>query len=287
MSTTIHLMQGLPASGKSTYVRENFTNGELVVSRDQLRKMFGLTSKGILDNAGEKEVTKVQMALVRDAIQRGQDVVIDNTNLNWNSAQPFYKLGVNVVPHVMDTSVDECFRRNARREDRVPDDVIERMAARPACALHTQTFEPYVPDTTLPPAYIFDIDGTLADSRGVRDVYDNTRVHLDKLIKPVAWVHWALEYADCDTLFLSGRAEGCREQTQNWLRGYVVSPREPLRLYMRPEGDRRDDAVVKSELFDLVAQHYNVLGVFDDRERVVNMWRTRGIKTFHVDYGQF
>ena len=287
MSTTIHLMQGLPASGKSTYVRGNFTNGELVVSRDQLRKMFGLTSKGILDNAGEKEVTKVQMALVRDAIQRGQDVVIDNTNLNWNAAQPFYKLGVNVVPHVMDTSVDECVRRNALREDRVPDGVIERMAAKPACALHTQTFEPYVPDTTLPPAYIFDIDGTLADSRGVRDVYDNTRVHLDKLIEPVAWVYGALERVGYDILFLSGRAEGCREQTQNWLREHVVSPREPLRLYMRPEGDRRDDAVVKSELFDLVAQHYNVLGVFDDRERVANMRRTRGIKTFHVDYGQF
>lgn len=286
MGTTIHLMQGLPASGKSTYVRENFTNGELVVSRDQIRKMFGLTSKGVLDNAGEKEVTKVQMALVRDAIQRGQDVVIDNTNLNWNSAQPFYKLGVNVVPHVMGTSVDECVRRNALREDRVPDGVIERMAAKPACALHTQTFEPYVPDTTLPPAYIFDIDGTLADSRGVRDVYDNTRVHLDKLIESVACVQDALDFVDFSIIHLSGRAEGCREQTQDWLRANVAANRG-VSLFMRAEGDRRDDAVVKSELFDLVAQHYNVLGVFDDRARVVNMWRTRGLKTFHVDYGQF
>ena len=278
-------MQGLPASGKSTYVRETFTNGEIVVSRDQIRKMFGLTSKGILDNAGEKEVTKVQMALVRDAIQRGQDVVIDNTNLNWNAAQPFYKLGVNVIPHVMGTSVDECVRRNALREDRVPDGVIERMASKPACALHTQTFEPYVPDPTLPPAYIFDIDGTLADSRGVRDVYDNTRVHLDKLIEPVVYVLSALCSTGFSTIFLSGRAEGCREQTQNWLRAKVTSG--SVTLFMRAEGDRRDDAVVKSELFDLVAQHYNVLGVFDDRARVVNMWRTRGLKTFHVDYGQF
>ena len=287
MSTTIHLMQGLPASGKSTYVRENFTNGELVVSRDNIRKMFGATGKTVLDADDEKRVTEAQMGLVRDAITRGVDVVIDDTNLNANFTRAYYKLGVNVIPHVMGTSVDECVRRNALREDRVPDGVIERMAVKPACALHTQTFEPYVPDTTLPPAYIFDIDGTLADSRGVRDVYDNTRVHLDKLIEPVAWVYGALERVGYDILFLSGRAEGCREQTQNWLREHVVSPREPLRLYMRPEGDRRDDAVVKSELFDRVSQHYNVLGIFDDRARVVNMWRTRGLKTFHVDYGQF
>ena len=75
MSTAIHLMQGLPASGKSTYVRENFANGELVLSRDNIRKMFGATGKTVLDAGDEKKVTEVQMGLVRDAITRGVDVV--------------------------------------------------------------------------------------------------------------------------------------------------------------------------------------------------------------------
>ena len=292
MSTTIHLMQGLPASGKSTYVRENFTNGELVVSRDEIRKMFGLTGKGVLDNAGEKRVTQIQMALVRDAIQRGQDVVIDNTNLTQMAVQPFYKLGVNVVPHVMDTPLEECIRRNNLRREKVADGVIERMSSRPIVELRTQIFEPYVADESLPVAWIFDIDGTLADSKGVRDVYDNTRLHLDRLIAPVARVlnavAGALTDRDDKIVFLSGRDAVSQDVTETWLRDKgLFWPCESL-LFMRPEGDRRDDAIVKSELFDThVAPNFNVLGVFDDRARVVNMWRTKGLRVFHVDYGQF
>jgi hypothetical protein len=60
-------------------------------------------------------------------------------------------------------------------------------------------------------------------------------------------------------------------------------------LLMRPVGDKRPASVVKAELFDAhVRKHYNVLGVFDDRDQVVNeCWRAMGIRTYQVALGAY
>jgi hypothetical protein len=42
---------------------------------------------------------------------------------------------------------------------------------------------------------------------------------------------------------------------------------------MRAEGDDRKDWIVKKEFYDEISKDYNVLGVFDDRDQVVAMWR--------------
>jgi hypothetical protein len=45
---------------------------------------------------------------------------------------------------------------------------------------------------------------------------------------------------------------------------------------------------VKLELFDRhVRGAFDVQGVFDDRNRVVEMWRSIGLKCFHVQEGNF
>ena len=42
---------------------------------------------------------------------------------------------------------------------------------------------------------------------------------------------------------------------------------------MRPESDSSCDTIIKKRLFlKYVAPFYNVVGVFDDRPKVVNMW---------------
>ena len=288
MSTTIHLMQGLPGSGKSTYVGETFVNDEIVASRDTISKMFGVVGKGILDADGEAKVTEVQTAIIRDAISRGVDVVVDDTNLNNVNARRFYKFGVNVQPHVMDTPVEECLLRNSLRPDRVPDEVILRMWSQRDKwpILEPQVFTPYVPNRDNHKVYVFDIDGTLATAAGRRSPYDYSKVHQDDVIREIADIVLALWSAGTASVFLSGRSEGSREMTEGWLRANVIDV--PPVLFMRAEGDFRDDSIVKSELFDThVAPKYCAAGVFDDRSRVVNMWRTKGLRTFHVDYGQF
>lgn len=46
---------------------------------------------------------------------------------------------------------------------------------------------------------------------------------------------------------------------------------------------------VKRELFDkYVRDRYNIVGVFDDRDQVVHMWRKQlGLTVLQVDYGNF
>ena len=57
---------------------------------------------------------------------------------------------------------------------------------------------------------------------------------------------------------------------------------------MRAEGDYRADDVVKGELLDrILADGYHPELVFDDRTRVVNMWRARGIMCAQVAEGDF
>lgn len=57
---------------------------------------------------------------------------------------------------------------------------------------------------------------------------------------------------------------------------------------MRAEGDQRNDAIVKEELFfDNVEGNFNVHVCVDDRDRVVLRWREMGIKCFQVEPGAF
>ena len=57
---------------------------------------------------------------------------------------------------------------------------------------------------------------------------------------------------------------------------------------MRAEGDNRKDAIVKMELFNkYIRHHYNVRRVYDDRQQVVDMWRSLGLTVLQVAPGQF
>jgi hypothetical protein len=55
---------------------------------------------------------------------------------------------------------------------------------------------------------------------------------------------------------------------------------------MRKEKDNRNDAIIKSEIADEIEKEYNILCVFDDRKRVVDMWINRGIFVFDVGQGK-
>lgn len=57
---------------------------------------------------------------------------------------------------------------------------------------------------------------------------------------------------------------------------------------MRTAGDYRDDSIVKLELYhEMCDDGYDPYMVFDDRDRVVSMWRELGVRCMQVDYGNF
>ena len=130
--------------------------------------------------------------------------------------------------------------------------------------------------------YLCDIDGTLASHDGIRSPYDESKVLLDKPL-PTCEVIKALEKSGKHIIFFSGRTEACRIDTMKWLKTHLGFT--PV-LYMREVGDRRNDAIIKEELYNNhIKGRYNVLGVWDDRLRVVDMWHRLGLFIFCCNQG--
>ena len=59
-------------------------------------------------------------------------------------------------------------------------------------------------------------------------------------------------------------------------------------LYMRKQGDNREDSIVKEEMYlNEIKPKYNVDLVIDDRDQVVKMWRKIGLTCWQVANGNF
>jgi hypothetical protein len=135
---------------------------------------------------------------------------------------------------------------------------------------------------------VFDIDGTLANIEHrldyVRSKPKNWKafdagIPNDKVNLPVAEVFTSMLFHP-DIVLASGRNERSRKATEDWLwdnklRGYQ-------KLYMRKADDFRSDDIVKQEILDQIIADYGRKPdmVFDDRKRVVDMWRRNGIWVF-------
>jgi hypothetical protein len=147
--------------------------------------------------------------------------------------------------------------------------------------------------------YIFDIDGTLADI--------SHRLHLiNSDLHPADWnafykacyndapifdvitVARSLAAAGHIVVYSTGRSTLIYNETIDWLKKYRLP--NPQRVYMRPDGDHREDSVVKSELLDMINSDYaseKLGGIFEDRQQVVDMYRARNLRVFQVAKGAY
>jgi len=58
--------------------------------------------------------------------------------------------------------------------------------------------------------------------------------------------------------------------------------------YFRWDDDNRKDSIVKEEMYEVMLEDgYDPSLVFDDRQQVVDMWRSKGIRVCQVDVGNF
>lgn len=302
--TTLRINRGIPASGKSTdalaWVAES-PSTRARVNRDDIRfQLFGKYW-----GVDEVAVTRVQQASLRALLGAGKDVVLDNTNLKARDVKETLKLaaelGVEVEFKDFPINVHEACERDAKRERHVGSKVIADFSNRyigrdgsfptiPTIDIPVPTaFEPYVFTPGLPHCIIVDIDGTLAHMDDRRGPYDDTKYHLDRLDDVILEiVDRYSEGQECKVFIMSGRDELFRYDTVEWLSDNGVMFDE---LYMRwhEEGNRKtEDSIVKNALFEQhIAGKFNVDFILDDRDRVVKMWRAKGLKTLQVAEGAF
>lgn len=291
---TIHVFRGLPGSGKSTEAKKwvQAYPDVVRVNRDDIRVALGITG-GIGTPQMEEIVTKMENAAITAAVANGRDVIVDATNLNNRFVKRFFEMGkVRFVD--FDMPVSECVKRDAMRVKTVGESVIRGMAKRakvggdgklpepPSKPEHAgYEHKPYVRGGV--PAYSFDIDGTLA-RMGSRSPYDSSRYMEDMPDDAIAEIFYSLARNE-KVIGLTGRSEDHREVTERWLKwwGFRLDA-----LFMRPSGDNRNDSIVKSEMVDKhVSNVYNVIAHFDDRNRVVDALRAKGMKVLQVEPGDF
>lgn len=130
-----------------------------------------------------------------------------------------------------------------------------------------------------------DIDGTIA-LRGDRAPHDHDSSMEDAVNWPVVKLCHAL-FPTFPIMLMSGREEKYRGVTEYWLGTHNIFPHR-IGLIMRALKDNRPDEVVKRELYEQhIKDRYAVAAMFDDRNKVVKMWRELGLLCLQVAEGDF
>lgn len=283
--TKLYMTKGLPGSGKSTWAsnKAKSSNGGCIrITKDMLRVMLNGTPEGL--GKREKRVLSARNALVEQFLGQKIEVIVDDTNFHPSHEITLKDLASKhdaefIVQDFTHVSVEECIKRDLKRTNPVGEKVIRKM---------WQTYL-YTPDRqtknlNLPDTIIVDLDGTVAllNNRGP---FEWSKVGLDLPNYDVIRVIKTIAATGMNVIYLSGRDSICRKDSQKWLDLHVGIPGE---LYMRPHKDVRKDAEIKNELYEkFIKDKFNVVGVFDDRDQVVALWRQLGFTCFQVNYGNF
>lgn len=275
------MLRGLPASGKSTYAREQVdkTGNSARINRDDLRAMM-FNSKW--SGPREKFVVKAEELLARLAIECGMNPIIDDTNMPlgnralWSATAA--ELGAKFEVVEMQTSIQQCIRRDAVREVTggfVGGGVIENLALTGGLIDFPDKF------------IVCDVDGTLADlTNRLHHIQKEPKDYEmffemmvdDEPIWPV--INWVTSLAENYMIVLvSGRPAYCWERTMAWMDKYGVPASH---LFMRRSGDHRPDTMIKNGILSKLPKE-RILFAIDDRPCVVEqVWRANGVKVIPV-----
>ena len=289
----ILVLQGPPASGKTSYARE-FIKGKtdwVIVNRDSIREGRG----DYWIPSQEDYISDLEEFSIRAAIKRGYNVIIDATNLNpktqekWRNIADETKSSIEFMEFYV--PFKEALERDKNRERSVGEKVLKRFYKqyyydrylKEDIKLDNRYIKQQ--DKTLPKCIICDLDGTVCLNGG-RNPYDLTRVLADKPNHPLVDLLRILS-GSVDIIFFSGRegTKQCRQDTAKWINDNINIP---YQLYMRKEKDYRPDEVIKEELYnEIIKDNYYCVAIFDDRNRVIKKWREMGLLACQVYEGDF
>lgn len=283
MSKKCIILRGLPASGKSTWAKKLIDDNPgryKRVSKDDLRSMMDNThwSKG-----NEKFILKTRDALILLGLQEGYHIIVDDTNLFSGHEKTIRELvkgqAIVEIKDFTDVPLDECIERDRHRQNYIGEQVIRKMYH----DFLEQKRPIVVADPSLPRAIICDLDGTLALMNG-RNPYDASLSENDLVNEPIAGI--VKRYSDfVKILLVSARKEEHRPQTERWLLNHEIPYNA---LWMRKTEDARKDVLVKQEIYEEhIKGKYNIDFVVDDRNQVVNLWRSIGLTCLQVNDGDF
>jgi hypothetical protein len=106
---------------------------------------------------------------------------------------------------------------------------------------------------------------------------------------PVISTMSALLRSGADVQIWSGRSAEVMNETLAWLHRFFEIDMDEVQLCMRLEGDYTPDEQLKQSWLQGLneSDRRRLVAVFDDRQKVVNMWRANGVACFQVAPGEF
>ena len=287
-----YILKWIPACGKTTYALNNLKQ-YIHISKDSLRVTH--------PDLSEKEISLLQNERILLAAKDAHSIVIDNTHCNPKSLNKTIdlckKVGyedievIDVFQRLIESrgSLKEafldCLERNYSREKRVPISVLYSMA-------YQSGYD--VAELKWHPVMIVDLDWTLFNSDERHEVcrkedgkLDYSKYFSDEMLeldKPVPALVNLITNSTTHTnptpykvVIVSGRNNICEDKTLDMLPiGYDA-------VFMRNHFDYRDDSIVKQDILNLIKPFIDINNtiVFDDRKRVIDMWRENWLYVFN------
>lgn len=290
----ILVLQGPPASGKSTFAR-NFIKGSnrwVIVCRDSIRDSLGEYWVPERENL----VDKIERDNIISSINMGYNVIIDATNLNpktiakWEAVADEFNCEIEYKEFWIPYHEAVVRDKNNDRLHHVGEAVIKNFYQKynPELLKKDNWDSRYIKeqDDNKIKAIICDLDGTLCLHQG-RSPYDYNKCDTDVPNKPVLNLLEQLYKSGNRIIFVSGREATsiCETKTREWILKYFHCP---FTLLMRNEKDHRPDEIIKEEIYHkYIEPDYNITAILDDRDKVVKMWRDLGLLCCQVYYGDF
>lgn len=235
---------GISASGKSTIARELLIASKkdtIIVNRDAIRRLlYGLNDSNIGEfykevenrNRLENNVDLYVKTLIYEALEKGTDVILDETNLQYKRLKDLKYWNVNVQLMTVDCDLETALERDSKRQQPVGTTRIKKQFEQYTTVKYRIEHEPidFTPkvlnkDSKKDYAIIFDIDGTLAHLNG-RSPYDMKRVGEDLQDEHIMCLLMMIEeYVGSGTeiFFCSGREDISIKDTKEWFCNQIRS----------------------------------------------------------------
>lgn len=123
--STLFVMIGIPASGKSTYAKSlaNRENAK-IISTDDLREKFGKVN----DLTKDKLVFNTAFSMIREELQNNRNVIFDATNVSKRNRKRIFceiseeirDKNAEVIAVFIDVSVKKALEQMEKRKRKVP-----------------------------------------------------------------------------------------------------------------------------------------------------------------------
>ena len=128
-------------------------------------------------------------------------------------------------------------------------------------------------------AVVFDLDSTLCDCSSrhhhvLKQPQDFDAFHkacgTDKVNKPVRFILDCFAQRRYNVVILTGRPEKYIGETVDWLVDHRI---EYDQLIMKRRSDEQDDVAYKRQMLSRLVNNYDIVAVFEDRKKIVDMIR--------------